>query len=55
MKQLCRMSAALALSAALASPAFAAGNAGGSVSPFIYQLMVFAMAIFVGYYVGSKN
>ena len=51
MKQLCRMSAALALSAALASPAFAAGNAGGSVSPFIYQLMVFAMAIFVGYYV----
>ena len=30
-------------------PAFAAG--GGDVSPFIYQLMVFVVAIFVGYYV----
>jgi proton-translocating NAD(P)+ transhydrogenase subunit alpha len=35
--------------AALASPAFAAG--GGDVSPFVYQLMVFVVAIFVGYYV----
>jgi H+-translocating NAD(P) transhydrogenase subunit alpha len=30
-------------------PALAAG--GGDVSPFVYQFMVFAVAIFVGYYV----
>lgn len=30
-------------------PALAAG--GGDVSPFVYQLMVFVVAIFVGYYV----
>ena len=30
-------------------PAFAAG--GGDVSPFVYQFMVFAIAIFVGYFV----
>ncbi|MEZ5856574.1 MAG: proton-translocating transhydrogenase family protein [Hyphomicrobiaceae bacterium] len=34
---------------AVASPAFAAG--GSEVSPFVYELMVFAIAIFVGYYV----
>jgi NAD(P) transhydrogenase subunit alpha len=34
------------------SLAFAAGGAGaGDVDPAIYRLMVFAMAIFVGYYV----
>jgi NAD(P) transhydrogenase subunit alpha len=32
-----------------ATPALAAG--GGDVSPFTYQLMVFVVAIFVGYYV----
>lgn len=37
----------LALSASTASAA--AGSA--DVSPFVYQLMVFVMAIFVGYYV----
>jgi NAD(P) transhydrogenase subunit alpha len=31
------------------SPALAA--AGGDVSPFVYQFMVFVVAIFVGYYV----
>src|SRR5262252_109678 len=41
--------AALALSALLPAPALAA--AGGDVSPFIYQFMVFVIAIFVGYYV----
>ncbi|MEL6297538.1 MAG: proton-translocating transhydrogenase family protein [Pseudomonadota bacterium] len=43
--------AALAATALTAStlPAFAA--AGDAVSPAIYQLMVFAIAIFVGYYV----
>ncbi|MGE0702111.1 MAG: proton-translocating transhydrogenase family protein [Hyphomicrobiaceae bacterium] len=33
-----------------ATSASAAG-AGGTVSPFVYELMVFAIAIFVGYYV----
>src|SRR5215831_13498603 len=41
--------AALALSGLLPAPALAA--AGGDVSPFIYQFMVFVIAIFVGYYV----
>jgi len=36
--------------AMLASPASAAVS-GGEVSPFVYELMVFAIAIFVGYYV----
>jgi H+-translocating NAD(P) transhydrogenase subunit alpha len=35
--------------AMLPSAAFASG--GELVSPFVYELMVFAMAIFVGYYV----
>jgi NAD(P) transhydrogenase subunit alpha len=40
------VAASLAL---LPCPALAAG--GGDVSPLVYQLMVFVMAIFVGYYV----
>ncbi len=36
---------------AFCAPAHAAEGAGGAVDPFMYQLMVFAMAIFVGYYV----
>ncbi|MCL4768102.1 MAG: NAD(P) transhydrogenase subunit alpha [Hyphomicrobiaceae bacterium] len=40
------------MSCLLASyPAFAASGAGADVDPFIYQLMVFVIAIFVGYYV----
>ena len=39
----------IALLALTATPAFAAG--GADVSPFIYQLMVFVIAIFVGYFV----
>jgi NAD(P) transhydrogenase subunit alpha len=35
--------------AIVATPALAAG--GGDVSPFVYQLMVFVIAIFVGYFV----
>ena len=31
--------------------AFAAEGMGGPVDPFVYRLMVFVMAIFVGYYV----
>ena len=41
--------AAVAVSTLFADAAFAAG--GEAVSPFVYELMVFAMAIFVGYYV----
>ena len=35
----------------LPSAAFAATGAGTDVDPFVYQLMVFVIAIFVGYYV----
>jgi H+-translocating NAD(P) transhydrogenase subunit alpha len=38
-----------ALLAITAAPAFAAG--GADVSPFVYQFMVFVIAIFVGYFV----
>jgi len=37
------------LTGASALPALAAG--GGDVAPWVYQIMVFVMAIFVGYYV----
>jgi NAD(P) transhydrogenase subunit alpha len=43
--------APLAALLALTSPAFAAGGMGGAIDPVIYELMVFVMAIFVGYYV----
>ena len=41
---------AIALTLLAPAPAFAAGI-GGAIEPVIYELMVFAMAIFVGYYV----
>ncbi len=41
---------ALALGAG-SQAAFASEGIGGAVDPAIYRLMVFAMAIFVGYYV----
>jgi NAD(P) transhydrogenase subunit alpha len=46
------LAAALAAGSCLlfSLPAYAAG-AGGTVEPFIFQLMVFVLAIFVGYYV----
>ena len=37
--------------AALIAPDAAFAAAGGEVSPFVYQLMVFVIAIFVGYFV----
>jgi NAD(P) transhydrogenase subunit alpha len=40
--------AAVLVALAVSSPAFAAG---GEVSPTVYELMVFVIAIFVGYYV----
>ena len=33
------------------SIAFASEGLGGAVDPFVYRLMVFIMAVFVGYYV----
>ena len=33
------------------SLAFASDGVGGAVDPFVYRLMVFIMAVFVGYYV----
>ena len=39
----------VALAALLPTPALAAG--AGDISPFVYQFMVFVVAIFVGYYV----
>ena len=35
----------------LLTPSMALAAGGGDVDPFVYRLMVFAMAIFVGYYV----
>jgi NAD(P) transhydrogenase subunit alpha len=40
-----------ALAATGASSAFAAGTGGGDVDPAIYRLMVFIIAVFVGYFV----
>jgi NAD(P) transhydrogenase subunit alpha len=42
---------ATALLATVASPLPALAAGGGDVSPSVYQLMVFVVAIFVGYYV----
>ena len=33
------------------TPAHAAGGAAGEISPFVYLLSIFVMAVFVGYYV----
>ena len=49
MRTLKPLSAAVFASLFLTTPAFASG--GEAVSPFVYELMVFAIAIFVGYYV----
>ncbi len=46
-----RMLSFAATALVLATPAFASDGIGGAVDPAIYRLMVFAMAIFVGYYV----
>jgi H+-translocating NAD(P) transhydrogenase subunit alpha len=45
--------ASLRLAALLSTvlPAVAAASGGGNVDPFVYQFMVFVIAIFVGYYV----
>jgi H+-translocating NAD(P) transhydrogenase subunit alpha len=46
-----RMLSLAATALVLATPALASEGIGGAVDPAIYRLMVFAMAIFVGYYV----
>ncbi len=43
--------AAFLLATLASGSAQAAGGAGGAVDPAIYQVMVFVIAIFVGYYV----
>ncbi len=48
---LLKLTAVAVLTMAGVAPAFAAGGIGGSIDPVIYELMVFVMAIFVGYYV----
>jgi NAD(P) transhydrogenase subunit alpha len=50
MKILLRTLAAVAALTA-AAPAYAAAGIGGAIDPVVYELMVFVMAIFVGYYV----
>lgn len=50
MKSICKgIGAGVAASLCAATPAFAGG--GGEVDPWVYQIMVFVIAIFVGYYV----
>ena len=43
--------ALLAAALLLPTQAFAAAGIGGAIDPVIYELMVFVMSIFVGYYV----
>src|SRR4029079_9293091 len=50
MKPFLRALAAIAALTA-AAPAYAATGIGGAIDPVVYELMVFVMAIFVGYYV----
>ena len=51
MKTVLGILAVLAASMLMPSAAFASEGAGGAVDPFIYQLMVFVIAIFRRYYV----
>jgi NAD(P) transhydrogenase subunit alpha len=48
---LAKFAAAAGVLLASSATAFAAGGLGAEVDPVVYELMVFAMAIFVGYYV----
>ncbi len=51
MKNFVRLLAMLAFGAVCMPALAASGAAGGEVDPSIYRLMVFVIAIFVGYYV----
>ncbi|HXF52716.1 MAG TPA: proton-translocating transhydrogenase family protein [Hyphomicrobiaceae bacterium] len=46
-----RLAVAAVLAGIAPSAAFAAAGLGGEVDPSVYRLMVFVIAIFVGYYV----
>jgi len=48
---LAKFAAAASVLLASTATAFAAGGIGGEIDPIVYELMVFVMAIFVGYYV----
>jgi NAD(P) transhydrogenase subunit alpha len=50
MRSFC-FSALVALFAIAASPPAWAASAGGAIDPFVFQLSIFVLAIFVGYYV----
>ena len=49
--RLAKLATLAALISIVPAAAFASEGLGGAVDPFVYRLMVFAMAIFVGYYV----
>ncbi|MGL4396251.1 MAG: proton-translocating transhydrogenase family protein [Hyphomicrobium sp.] len=51
MRTLFSLVSALIVMALSAGAAFAADGLGGAVDPLVYRFMVFAIAIFVGYYV----
>jgi NAD(P) transhydrogenase subunit alpha len=51
MKKLALAVVSASATIALSGTAFASDGVGGAVDPSIYRLMVFVMAIFVGYYV----
>lgn len=51
MRRFTALSAGLLATLLASAPALAAAGHGSDVSPFVYQLMVFVVAIFVGYYV----
>ncbi len=48
---LTKFTAAAGVLLASSETAFAAGGMGGEIDPIVYELMVFVIAIFVGYYV----
>ena len=51
MHQLTKFLTVIAALAVMPAAALAADGMGGAVDPVVYRLMVFAMAIFVGYFV----
>ena len=51
MHQLTKFLTVIAALAIMPAAALAADGMGGAVDPVVYRLMVFAMAIFVGYFV----
>lgn len=48
---LSKLAAVAGVLLASSTTAFATGGTGGEIDPIVYELMVFVIAIFVGYYV----